>query len=254
MKTKRIWAYSSVLALAAAITVNALANIIPFNGLTTGEISDQFLVFFVPAGYVFSIWGVIYLALAFFAMYQAFPRQINSALLSGIRPWFVLSCVANGTWILFWHYGLTKSSVLIMLVLLVSLIIIYQQIHAARGLTARQRWYIKAPFSLYLGWITVATIANITVALYATGWDGSGIAPEMWSVIMLCVATAITLTFVFRNRDIIYALVIIWAFTGIAFKFQDISLIYITALVVSGLHLVPIIWVLGKRRFVNKGA
>lgn len=252
MKTNKIWAYGSVLALAGAITVNALANILPLNGLTTGEISDQFPVFFVPAGYVFSIWGLIYLTLICFVIYQALPRQITLAALVRIRPLFVLSCLANGTWIFFWHYGLTKSSVLIMLVLLLSLTAIYLKIKSAHDLRPTQRWAIKAPFSLYLGWITVATIVNITVALYSTGWDGSGIAPEVWSVIMLCVATALTLAFVIRNRDIIYGLVVIWAFAGIAFKFQDVNIIFKAAIAVSVAHLLTIIWVFFKNRAARK--
>lgn len=247
MKNK-LWAYASILALMAAITANALANIIPFNGLTTGEISDKFPVYFVPAGYVFSIWGLIYVALACFVVYQALPKQLNSKLLAGVRPWFILSCLANGTWIFFWHYGLTKSSVLIMLVLLISLIMVYMKVHAALGLTHVQQWMIKAPFSLYLGWITVATIANITDALYAAGWGGWGIAPQVWAVIMLYVATAITLTFVFRNKDCMYALVIIWAFLGIAYKFQTVSIVFNTAMVVSALHLVPMLWIYVRRR------
>jgi len=155
-----------VVATLATIVVNGLASSLPLNGVTTGEISDQFAVYFVPAGYVFSIWGVIYLGLLGYTVYQALPAQRENAKLRRIGYLYVGASLANTVWLFLWHYQLFALTVPVMLALLGLLIVVYLRLEIGqRSVTAAQRWLVNIPFSIYLGWITVATIANVTSLL-----------------------------------------------------------------------------------------
>lgn len=224
-----------VLSVVATIVVNGLASALPINGQTTGEISDSFPVFFVPAGYVFSIWGLIYLGLIAYAVYQALPAQAHNADLRSIGALFVLSSLANIGWILLWHYEYFPLTVLVMLILLVSLIAIYLRLDIGRKQVSNgMRWAVHLPFSIYLGWITVATIANVTALLAYWDWSGWGIGPEAWTVIMLAIATVVGGLMSFTRGDIAYALVLIWAFAGIAIKHEDTSIVATAAWVAVG--------------------
>jgi hypothetical protein len=215
-----------MLAVIATITVNALANILPINGQGTGEISDRFQVYFVPAGYVFSIWGIIYLGLIAYAIFQALPAQRENPRLRAIGVPFLLSSLANIAWIFLWHYNQFGLSVVVMLFLLAALIITYLRLEIGRRpAQGGQRWAVNLTFSIYLGWITVATVANITAYLYSIGWNGGPVAPQVWAVIMLAVATLVTALVLTTRRDVAYALVIIWAFAGIAIKFSGEALL-----------------------------
>ncbi|MEX2162292.1 MAG: hypothetical protein WD751_10320 [Anaerolineales bacterium] len=222
MKTNRIL---TVLFTLATLTVNALANILPFNGQTTGEISDRFPIRFVPAGYVFAIWGLIYLGLLAFAVYQALPAQRKNETLDGIAPLYWLASLANAIWIALWHYEYFTATIFVMAALLLALIAIYRQVKAARKPGAAFRWCVQVPFSIYLGWISVATIANASQLLYFLNWDGFGISGEAWAVIMLAVASALGAAMLVRERDWAYALVLVWAFIGIAVAQADSNLV-----------------------------
>lgn len=209
----------NVIAYVSMIVVNALANIVPFNGQQTGEISDRFPVYFVPAGYVFSIWGLIYALLLAFTIYQALPSQRENPRLQRIGFLFALSCLWNSVWIFCWHYNLFSLSLVIMLALLATLIVIYRRLDIGRETVSRaEQWLIHVPFSVYLGWITVATIANATDVLYDLGWNGQPLAPELWAVVMLVIAIGLTIFILNQRRDIGYSLVIVWAFVGIFVK------------------------------------
>lgn len=163
-----------VVSTVAVIVMNILANTLPLNGLNTGEISDRFDVYFVPAGYVFSIWGLIYIGLIAYTVYQALPSQRENPALRKIGYWYVLSCAANITWLFLWHYEVFNLTLLPMLALLASLIVIYLRLGiGTREVSPAERWSVHATFSLYLGWITVATIANATQLLDYLGW-GAG--------------------------------------------------------------------------------
>jgi hypothetical protein len=217
---------SVVVALIITITINVLSNTLPFNGLTAGEISDSFDVFFVPAGYVFSIWSIIYLGLIAYAVYQALPAQRENTRLRQTGWWFVLSCVGNSIWLFLWHYGFFAVSVLLMLTLLISLIMVYLRLGVGRGPVPRgERWLVHLPFSIYLGWVTVATIANITAFLDSINWNGFGIGPEIWTIIMLVVALVVAGLMAYDRREIAYLLVLIWAFIGIGVEQADTPLV-----------------------------
>jgi len=244
----------NLLAAVATITINGLANALPINGQTTGEISDRFRVYFVPAGYVFSIWGLIYLALSAFAVYQALPAQRENPHLRRIGYLFALSCVANSAWIFLWHYEFFELTLVAMFLLLLSLIAIYLRLDIGRArVSAAEKWLVHIPFSIYLGWITVATIANVTAVLYYLNWDGWGIRPEVWAVIMLIVGAGIASAVSISRGDVAYALVIVWAFVGIAVKHARAPIVAVTAglmaLIVALTLLVGVLW--SKRRAQN---
>lgn len=204
----------------AMIAVNALANILPINGQNTGEVSDAYKNLFAPAGITFSIWGLIYLLLAGYTLYQFGIFQKDNynnkdELLNKIGIYFSISSIANVAWILAWHYDLIGLSMALMLVILCCLILINQELKRENHLSTRDKLFIRLPFSVYFGWITVATIANATTLLVSLDWKGFGISEPIWTIIILVVGMLIGIATIVRNRDIAYGLVIIWAYFGI---------------------------------------
>ncbi len=200
------------------VVVNALSNILPLNGKTTGEISDLYSNLFTPAGYVFSIWGAIYLLLLIFILYQILPKQ-ETKFLTKISYLFVLSSIANIVWIFLWHYEQITLSIIPMLVLLTALIAIYLRLQIGHSdVSLSEKLAVHLPFSVYLGWITVATIANVAAALTAINWDGLGISEVTWTVLVILIALIITLGVIYTRKDVGYSLVIIWALGGIIVK------------------------------------
>lgn len=224
-----------ILALALTIFVNYLSNALPLNNRTTAAISDSFPVRFTPAGYVFSIWGVIYLGLMIYAIYQVLPRQRTNPRLRAIFWPFLISCAANSSWIFAWHYGLYPLSLLIMLTLLGALIVLYARLYPSFGLASTaERWTTHLPFRIYLGWVSVATIANATIVLYALGWQGAPLGADDWAAFMIFAATLIGFFFALRLRDVAYTLVLVWAFIGIYVQQQDAPTTAYTALTMAG--------------------
>jgi len=222
----------NVVAVIATLVVNGLANALPFNGRSTGAISDSFHVYFVPAGYVFAIWGVIYIGLLAFAVFQALPSQAANPRLRRVGYLFALSCLLNMAWLFLWHYEQFLLTIVVMLLLLLSLIAIYLLLGIGRGQVSRaEAWCVRATFSVYLGWITVATLANATDVLNYLGWNGAGLQPALWAAILLLVAAAITVAVIFTRGDVGYTLVIVWAYIGIAVKQAATSLVAVTAAV-----------------------
>jgi len=225
-----------VLSVLATIIVNFLAVSLPLNGLNTGEISDRFKVYFVPAGYVFSIWGLIYIGLIAYAVYQALPSQRENPRLRKTGYLVAASGLANIAWLFLWHYEQFPLTLVAMLTLLGLLIAIYLRLDRANTSVARaETWAVRVPFSIYLGWITVATVANVTELLYYLNWNGFGIAPETWMLIVLAAVLAIAVLVSFRQRDVAYILVILWALAGIAVKFASVPAVAIPTWITFGL-------------------
>jgi len=219
MSKETVRQIANALSVVLALTINILASALPLNGQNTGEISDRFQVFFVPAGYVFAIWLIIYIGWIAFAIYQFLPVQKENPRLQKLGYWFALSGVFNAAWLFCWHYNLFGVSVLVMLALLGTLIASYLKLDVGRApVSSGEKWAVDVPFGVYLGWISVATIANITDYLYDIGWSGFGIAPQMWAVIMLAVASLVGLGMALTRRDAGYLFVFGWAFAGIAVK------------------------------------
>jgi hypothetical protein len=217
------------------IVVNALANALPLNGQGTGEISDRFDVYFVPAGYVFSIWGLIYLGLIIYSIYQVLPSQRENPRLRRIGWLYVLSCAANIAWLFLWHYEVFVWTIVAMGTLLLSLIAIYLSLGIGRAHgPATETWLVQIPFSIYLGWITVATIANVTSLLDYLNWSGWGIAPEWWAFIILATGMIIASLVSITRGDIAYVLVIVWAYLGIGIKHSGTPVVALPAAFAAG--------------------
>lgn len=206
--------------LALTLVVNGLANVLPLNGRTTGAVSDSFTAnIFVPAAYVFSIWAVIYVALVAFVGYQFTHRGRRSVSVQRVGLWFAATGIANTLWIVLWHYGVFPGTMALMLVLLVSLCAIVGRLGPPREApTTADRWFVYLPFSIYLGWISVATIANASIFFLDLGWDGAPLPAWAWAVILLGVATGLGTWFIERRSDLAYAAVLVWAFVGIAVR------------------------------------
>ena len=219
---KKNYIYLKILAtlgFVGVVVVNYLANALPIGGITTGEASDAFANLFTPAGITFSIWGLIYLLLAVYVVYQfgVFGKKINEDLIAKVNVYFIITSIANISWIFAWHHRVIWLSVLLMLALLVSLIKI-ADILRKKSFTNVEKFCVRLPFSIYFGWITVATIANISVFLVSLSWNGFGLSDQVWTVIVLLVGVGIGIWRMLKDRNIAYGLVIVWAYLGILLK------------------------------------
>ncbi|HUI87874.1 MAG TPA: TspO/MBR family protein [Anaerolineales bacterium] len=237
---------ANLLSVVLALVVNVLATALPLNNQTTAQISDRFKVFFVPAGYVFAIWGVIYIGWIAFTVYQFLPAHKESPRLRGLGYLFALTGVFNAAWLFCWQYNHLTLSVIVMLILLGLLIACYLNLNIGRTSgSAAEKWCVDIPFSVYLGWISVAAIANISDWLYFVHWNGFGIDPQVWAVIMLVVATLLGLLMALTRRDSGYLFVFVWAFVGIAVKQSGAALVadaaWVAALVALALAVYVII-------------
>lgn len=204
------------------IIANALANIIPINGQTTGEISDSYPNLFAPAGYTFAIWGLIYTLLFIYTVYQLgiFRKNYNTRdteFLDRIGVIFSISSIVNTMWIFAWHYNVIWLSLVLITIVLISLILINREIEKT-DLKLSEKLLVRIPFSVYFGWITVATIANASTFLVSINWHAFGIAENIWTVAILLVGFLITALVTYKNRNIFYGLTVIWAYTGILIK------------------------------------
>jgi hypothetical protein len=246
---------SVFITIIATLVVNILANALPINGLNTGQISDRFQVYFVPAGYVFSIWGIIYLGLVAYAIFQALPAQRGNPRLRKTGWWITLGGLANIAWIFLWHYEQFPVTIIAMLVLLATLLITYLGLDIGRSkVTAAERYTTHLTFSIYLGWITVATVANITDVLDYVGWDGFGVAPEIWMGIVLAAVLVITALMSLTRRDIAYVAVILWALAGITVKQAGIDAVVIPTWVTFALVAIALMYSFMRARNLGSRA
>jgi len=228
--SKLVLQIGNVIAFLATVAVNGMANGLALNGRTTGEISDMLPTLVAPAGYVFSIWGVIYVLLFVFAIYQALPKQKEEPFVSQIGALFILSCILNVVWLLLWHYLQIGLSVILMFGLLMTLIAIYLRLNVGRAKAPlKERICVHLPFSVYLGWITVASIANVAAAIVGADFDGLGLGEITWTVLVIIVALIIDLAVVYTRKDVAYSLVLVWALAGTTVKQVEKQSIVMTA-------------------------
>jgi hypothetical protein len=240
--------FLNILGFLGTIIINGLANTLPLNNKTTGELADQYPNLFVPAGITFSIWGLIYLLLAVFVIYHIIASIKNKKEwlipFKKIGIFFFISCILNSAWIFVWHYELVSLSMIIMLLLLWTLLVIYSQLNIGKlGPLKKERYLVHLPFSIYLGWISVATIANAAVFLVHIKWDRFGLTREFWTVAVIIVVIIISLLMLFQKKDIFYNFVIAWALLGILLKrWADpaISAEYIIDTAITGLALISV--------------
>lgn len=238
----------NIVALGATITINALANILPINGLNSGEISDLYPSLFTPAGYVFSIWSLIYLLLIAFVVFQALPSQKDNPRLERLGYAFAASCLFNFLWIFAWHYRYVFLSELLIIGVLVSLLVSYHRLQTERvnkreiQVSRAERITTHLTFSIYTGWLTVAVVANTCVLLLEWGITGGSIAP-VWGVITVLAALTIGAAFTYLRKDMAYGLVLVWAFIGIAVaQAGNTPSVVTTAIVAAAVMFILALW------------
>jgi hypothetical protein len=240
---------ANLLTVLITLTVNILASLLPLNGQNTGEISDRFQVYFVPAGYVFAIWFVIYIGWIAFTIYQFRGDQKENPRLRRLGYLFAISNLLNAAWLFTWHYNIFGLSVLVMLALLGSLIASYLSLNvnlsSAKG---AEWWSVDLPFSIYLGWITVATVANVTDWLFLINWNGFGIPAPIWAVIMIVVASVVGLLMALTRRDAAYLFVLVWSFIGIAVEQAPVPAVVTAAWIAAAAMLLLAVYSLWRQR------
>jgi hypothetical protein len=222
---------TTLAAVLGSIAINTLSNIFPLNGVSVGNLSNTLFasVQIIPANYAFAIWGLIYIGLIAFGIYQLQPSQRENPRLQHSGYLLAIACVAQCAWIYLFLARLFPLSNLAMLGILVPLMVMYQRLGIGQERVSRQeRWFIHLPISIYLGWISVATIVNVATGLYSLKWDGWGIVPSVWTVGMMAIAAVIAATIAIQRRDTAYVLVIVWALVAIAIRQANTPLIAMT--------------------------
>ena len=229
----------NIIALTAVIVINALANILPINGMTTGEVAALYPNLFVPAGLTFSIWSLIYILLSGYCLYPFISDNAKHAIsISGL---FAITCLLNCSWILAWHYLFIEVSVVIMLLLLAALCLIYIRLRKKLPVSKREKWLVYKPFSVYLGWITAATVANITALL--VHYEFSPPSPENWTIAMIIALLLIAYLINKKYRDVAYSLVVIWALLGIIIKRTATELVFGPIVITCTIAIVIMLWI-----------
>jgi TspO/MBR family len=222
---------TTLAAVLGSIAINTLSNIFPLNGVRVGDLSNTLFasVQIIPANYAFAIWGLIYIGLIAFGIYQLQPSQRENPRLRQSGYLLAIACIAQCAWIYLFLARLFPLSNLAMLGILVPLIVMYQRLKIGQERVSRQeRWFIHLPISIYLGWISVATIVNVAIGLHNLNWDGWGITSIVWTVVMMTIAAAIAVVISIQRHDTAYVLVIVWALVAIAIRQANTPPIMIT--------------------------
>lgn len=236
---------TTLAAVLGSIAINTISNVFPLNGVSVGELSNTLFasVQIIPANYAFAIWGLVYIGLIALGIYQLQPTQRENPRLRRSGYLLAIACIAQCVWIYMFLARLFPLSNLAMLGILIPLIVLYQRLGIGRERVSRQeRWFIHQPISIYLGWISVAAIVNVATGLYSIKWDGWGIAPSVWTVVMMTIASVIAAVMSIHRRDTAYVLVIVWALVAISIRQANTPLIMVTgwvlAIVLMGINLV----------------
>lgn len=247
---------SVILITIITLAVNGAATSLPLNNVTTQQLSDSYLVRFVPAGYVFAVWGIIYIGFILFSFWQALPANRENPRLRAIGWWYVIGSVANALWLVFWHYYMVEVTIVMMLTLLATLIYTVVVLYRQKAATIAESICVDLPFHIYIGWISVATVVNVTVLLNKWGYtdDGLGL---LWAPILTFIAAALAISQRWLRRDTAYGMVIAWALYGVGVKQMQYGasgmlpdapeLTALTTTVSYGLLAVLIVWWLFDR-------
>ncbi len=249
-----------VLGFIGTIVVNVLSSVGIINNIDPGTLSDAIPNYFVPAGLTFSVWGLIYIGLAFLTVYSTIAlfkkKEEESYFINKMGVEFIIASIANIVWVFLWHYQapgnyMVEFSLIAMVVLLASLLTMYIRLKIGKSeISQKERWFIHIPISLYLGWITIATVANATAVIVDLSinkllYSGYALTEIYWTNFMLIVATIITLLMLYIRKDIAYSLVVIWAFVGIIIKRIDIAPIQLEIIATAGVGIGLILITIG---------
>jgi benzodiazapine receptor len=249
--------FANIAAFIVVVIINGLAGATSIiGGRNTAQVSNSYPTLITPAGYVFSIWGIIYILLGGFVVYQALPSQRDKGFQSKIGWLFVLSSIANIVWLFLWQSQFLTLTVPIMFLLLASLIFIYVRLGIGRkNAPPIEKIAVYVPFSVYLGWITVASIANVATTLVSLNWGGFGLGAQIWTTLVVVLVLVITALVIVTRRDIAYTLVIIWALVGIGFNHSSNQAVFllneISALVVAVLLFTLILATKLRKKSIN---
>lgn len=209
-----------------------LADLIPYNGISTFEASRKINIYFQPARFTYYIWIIIFLGLIVFTIYQALPAQKENKTLRKIGWWYVGGCLALMAWMVFLHYQNYLLLTLMMITLLITLLVIYEKLGIGlEKVGTGMKFFVNLPFSIYLGWVTMATIGNVSNYLTISGWDGFGINPKIWAVVMMVVTIVIAELTAFNRQDLAYLAVFVWSFIGLAVNQKGVSPLFEAACV-----------------------
>jgi benzodiazapine receptor len=217
--SSNLFRFGNLVALIVTLSVNGLAGTTLLNNRSTAQVSDLYASPITPAGYVFAIWGIIYALLLVFVIYQLLPKQKDKLFQRQIGALFILSSIFNVVWLFLWQYDYITVSLILMFALLATLVTIYLRLGIGKSkVPLIDKLCVQLPFSVYLGWITVASIANMAAALVSVGWDRFGMSAETWAIVAIIIAFIVTLAIIVARKDVAFSLVIVWALTGIAAK------------------------------------
>ncbi|PKO00480.1 MAG: tryptophan-rich sensory protein [Chloroflexi bacterium HGW-Chloroflexi-5] len=228
-----------ILATVVMLVNNVLASAIPYNGVTTMEASKSISIYFIPASYAFSIWGLIYMGLLAYTVYQALPSQKENDILRKIGWWYVAGIGAFSTWMVFFHFQVYLIATVMMICLLISLVVIYTKL--GTGITqvsCGMRYLVQVPFSLFLGWVTMSTIGNLANLLQYFDWKGLGIDAKNWAVVMMVVTIVIAELTAFNRQDLAYLAVFVWSFIGIAVNNSGVTPVFEAACVSAAIVII----------------
>ena len=252
MMNKKLLQWLNIITFIVTVLINYLATGLELGGYNTGELSDLIPNLFVPIGLTFTVWAVIYFFLGGFSIYQGRDlfkeTKMDMPYLNKIGYYFIISNIANSVWIFLWHFRLIPLSLVFMIIILLTLILIYLRLGIGKTNVSRaERIWVHTPFSIYLGWITVATIANVTAVLVTSGVADGVTSPnfiaEIWTILVIVVAVIITYLMLWLRKDWVYSLVVLWASLGIYLKQSTGNLtIAITALIAVIIVAVGIIY------------
>ncbi|MHB0862973.1 TspO/MBR family protein [Paenibacillus sp. SEL3] len=236
----------NIIVFIAVVFINFLASTLPIGGRSTAAVSNMYPTLITPAGYAFSIWSVIYVLLACFVVYQATPTGQAKTSVQSIGIFFILSCLFNIIWIFLWQYVYVELCVIVIILYLLSLGVVYVRTRTPQP-TRGEMWFVKLPFSLNLGWVSVATIINIAVALEKNEWSGWGLSDTTWAIIILLIGTVLAIMVSFPYRDSIYPLVFVWAYVAIAVEHPNHENVRLAALILAAIILVYALWLFFAR-------
>ena len=243
---KKILQVLNGVAFVSTVFINYLSNTGELNNTTIGEISRDLNSLFTPAGYAFSIWGLIYLLLFSFVIYQGrslFVKVKNDDFVEKIGIWFIVSCMANAAWVFAWIYEYTGLSCVFIFILLIALLkIVFNNKMELEPVSKANKLLVVLPFAIYSGWVTVASVANVSSYLVKIDWNGFGFAPEIWTIIMMIIAVFINLLVLWYRNMKAYVFVGVWALIAIGIANKNrINSIDLIAYASAGILIVNVV-------------
>lgn len=237
MLNRQVYRWSNVLFFLAMIAVNILAETLPLAGVNTRELSQRYFTMLTPAGYAFMIWSVIYILTGCTVIYLFRHQDVEQSFQRRFAFWFAASCLMNISWLILWHYEFLILSFLAMVLLLSSLVAIYRLTRGILHPTRGETWFVRLPFSLYLGWICTATLVNLQVVLEHAIPDLQ-VPSKIVAISLIIVGLLAVILLSTRNRDGVLPLPLAWGLIAIAVNHREIQSLFLTAIMSAAILVV----------------